>query len=196
VPVTRKSRGVPVPYRAHVNRAMLVAIALLLPLSGAAGQALSPASDTTLGRLPPNWRDDHGETLRLPALNGALIFVTMAYTSCHRICPMTMGRLVELQRDLDGRGISAEFLIVSYDPGNDDSGAWRRYRTRHGLSRENWHFLSGTPTDTERLARVLGFEFWRDGNHVMHDYRIVALGRDGVQHGIIDAAHGDWRGLQ
>ncbi|MGC2030672.1 MAG: hypothetical protein WA642_11675 [Steroidobacteraceae bacterium] len=36
---------------------------------------------------------------------------------------------------------------------------------------------------------------WRDGEHVMHDYRIVALDRDGVQRGIIDSVHGDWRNL-
>jgi len=101
----------------------------------------------------------------------------------------------ELQQALDARGLSAEFLVVSYDPANDDPLAWRRYRTRHGLFRGNWHFLSGTPADTERLARVLGFEFWRDGEHVMHDFRIVALDGDGAQRGVIDSAHGDWRSL-
>ena len=171
---------------------MLTAVAVLLFLSDAAGQAMPSASGTTLSRLPPNWRDDHGETLRLQALKGALIFVTMAYTSCHRICPMTMARLAELQRDLDARGTSAEFVIVSYDPRNDDPAAWRRYRTSHGLLRGNWHFVSGTLPDTERLASELGFEFWRDGDHVMHDYRIVALGRDGGRRGVIDGAHGDW----
>ena len=170
-------------------------IGFVLPfLSGAGGQT-APPNDTALDRLPPNWRDDRGETLRLQALHGEPIFVTMAYTACHRVCPMTMARLTELQRDLDARGVSAEFLVVSYDPANDDPLAWRQYRTRHGLFRGNWHFLSGTPADTERLARVLGFEFWRDGEHVMHDFRIVALDGDGAQRGVIDSAHGDWRSL-
>jgi protein SCO1/2 len=185
---------VAVAYRAHGPRAMPIAM-LLLYLTGAASQAMPPSGESTLNRLPSNWRDDQGETLRLQALRGTLIFVTMAYTSCHRICPMTMARLQEVQHDLDARGMSAEFLIVSYDPRNDDSGAWRRYRTRHGLLRGNWHFLNGNLRDTEQLARVLGFEFWRDGDHVMHDYRIVALGHDGVQRGVIDAAHSDWLGL-
>jgi protein SCO1/2 len=173
---------------------MLIALALPM-LSGAAGEPPTGAAATTLSRLPPSWRDDRGETLQLQALRGARIFVAMAYTSCHRICPMTIARLEELQRDLDDRGMSAEFLVVSYDPDNDDSLAWRRYRTKHGLLRNNWHFLSGTAADTERLARVLGFEFWRDGEHVMHDYRIVALDRDGAQRGIIDSIHRDWRNL-
>ena len=148
-----------------------------------------------LDALPPSWRGDHGETLSLPALKGRRIFVTMAYSSCHRICPMTMARLAEVQNDLDARHLSAEFLIVSYDPGNDDAGAWRRYRATHHLLRGNWHFLSGTPADTERLARALGFEFWRDGEHVMHDFRIVALDGDGAERGVIDSVHDDWQVL-
>ncbi len=188
------STAAPVPYRARMRCAMLIALALPL-LSGAADAPSPRATTTTLSRLPPSWRDDRGETLQLQALRGARIFVTMAYTSCHRICPMTMARLEQLQRELDDRGMSAEFLVVSYDPDNDDSLAWRRYRTRHGLLRGNWHFLSGTAADTQRLARLLGFEFWRDGEHVMHDYRIVALDRDGAQRGVIDSVDGDWRNL-
>jgi cytochrome oxidase Cu insertion factor (SCO1/SenC/PrrC family) len=169
---------------------------LALPLLSGAGALITPKDgNVSLDRLPPSWRDDHGRMLELSALHGQRIFLTMAYTSCHRICPMTIARLTELQHELDARGLSAEFLVVSYDPGNDDSGAWRRYRASHHLLRDNWHFLSGTPADTERLARVLGFEFWRDGEHVMHDYRIVALDGDGLQSGFIDSAHGDWQDL-
>lgn len=38
-------------------------------------------------------------------------------------------------------------------------------------------------------------EFWRDGEHIMHDFRIVALGRGGAQRGVIDSVRGDWRNL-
>jgi len=180
--------------RARVHFCLMLGLALPFP-SGAADPTAASAAAALLDRLPANWRDEHGATLRLSALRGQRIFVTMAYTSCHRICPMTMTRLAEVQQELDERGMSAEFVIVSYDPDNDDAAAWRRYRASHHLLRDNWHFLSGTATDTERLARVLGFEFWRDGEHVMHGFRIVALGSDGAWRGAVDSAHGDWRNL-
>ena len=194
MPITKNSTAAQASCRARAHCALWAALALPM-LSGAAGYTAAPDSNVSLNRLPPSWRDDHGGMLQLQALQGQRIFVTMAYTSCHRVCPMTLARLADLQHELDARGLSAEFLVVSYDPSNDDSGAWRRYRTSHHLLRDNWHFLSGTPADTERLAQVLGFEFWRDGEHVMHDFRIVALDGDGAQHGFIDSAHGDWQKL-
>ncbi|HEY4443572.1 MAG TPA: SCO family protein [Steroidobacteraceae bacterium] len=180
--------------RARVRCCLMLALLLPFP-SGAAGPTSPPAAVALLDRLPANWRDERGATLRLSALHGQRVFVTMAYTSCHRICPMTIMQLVRLQQELDAQGTSAEFLIVSYDPDNDDAAAWRRYRTSHHLLRDNWHFLSGTATDTERLARALGFEFWRDGDHVMHDFRIVALDSEGAWRGAVDTSHGDWRNL-
>jgi len=122
--------------RVRVHRLLLLALALAVPFPSSAGEPISPpAAAVLLDRLPPRWRDDHGEMLRLSALHGQRIFVTMAYTSCHRICPMTMTRLEQVQRELDTRGMSAEFIIVSYDPSNDDAAAWRRYRASHGLVR-------------------------------------------------------------
>ncbi len=92
---------------------------------------------------------------------------------------MTMARLQQLQREIDTRGQSAEIVIVGYDPAVDDPQAWRQYRRSRGLSRNNWHFLTGTLADTEQLARRLGFTFWKYDRHVMHDFRIVLIDERG-----------------
>jgi protein SCO1/2 len=183
--------------RGNPSRALrFLLLALALPFALGVGEPTAPpAGAALLDRLPPSWRDDHGATLQLSELRGRRVLVTMAYASCHVICPVTMTRLAQVQRELDSRGMSAEFVIVSYDPRNDDTAAWHRYRESHRLLRDNWHFLSGTPADTELLARMLGFEYWRDGEHVMHDFRIVALGSDGAPRGVLDSAHRDWRSL-
>jgi cytochrome oxidase Cu insertion factor (SCO1/SenC/PrrC family) len=191
VPKSNNSTSAPVAYRAQC--ALFAALAL--PMLAAAARTAPVDGAAPLYRLPPSWREDRGGMLELQTLRGQRIFVTMAYSSCHRVCPMTMMRLAELQHALDARNLNAEFLVVSYDPVNDDPRAWRRYRTDHHLLRDNWHFLSGTAADTERLARVLGFDFWRDGDHVMHDFRIVALDGAGAQQGVIDSAHRNWQDL-
>jgi cytochrome oxidase Cu insertion factor (SCO1/SenC/PrrC family) len=80
-----------------------------------------------------------------------------------------------MQSLLDSRGERVDFVIIGYDPDNDRPSDWRVYRADRHLNRSNWHFLSGSRTDTERLARQLGFDFWRYDEHVMHDARAVVF---------------------
>jgi protein SCO1/2 len=135
--------------------------------------------ESLLESLPQVWRDDTGQVFDLYALHGQPVVLTMAYATCHRICPMTMQRLLRLQQSFAARKIDAEFVIVGYDPETDDPAAWRRYRRTRHLTRPNWHFLVGSPQQVGRFARVLGFEFWKADDHVMHDSRVVYLDPQG-----------------
>jgi cytochrome oxidase Cu insertion factor (SCO1/SenC/PrrC family) len=166
-----------------------VAATCLLVTSLAAAAALNgvrAADSSVLSQLPQTWRDDRGREIRLAGLAGRSVVVTMAYASCRRVCPGTIAHLQRLQSEMDADGKPAEFVIVGYDPSVDDPQAWRRYRESRGLTRENWHFLTGTPASTEQLARRLGFRFWKYDRHVLHDYRIVVLD----EHGALRAEYG------
>jgi protein SCO1/2 len=135
-----------------------------------------------LESLPQVWRDDTDHSFNLSVLRGRPVVLTMAYATCHRICPMTMERLQQLQRSLDTRRIDAEFVIVGYDPENDDPATWRRYRRNRHLTRPNWHFLVGSPQQVSRFAHALAFDFWKADDHVMHDQRVLYLDPAGALH--------------
>jgi cytochrome oxidase Cu insertion factor (SCO1/SenC/PrrC family) len=93
---------------------------------------------------------------------------------------MTFHTLDLLQSRLDRDGRVAQMVVVSYDPRNDTAAAWAAFRRRRHLERPNWHFLSGDPQTTRRLARALGLgDFWSADKHVVHDFRIVLLDGDG-----------------
>jgi cytochrome oxidase Cu insertion factor (SCO1/SenC/PrrC family) len=93
---------------------------------------------------------------------------------------MTFHTLDLLQARLDRVGSAAQMIVVSYDPENDTAAAWAAFRKRRHLNRPNWHFLSGDPQTTRRLAKALGLgDFWSADRHVVHDYRIVRLDGDG-----------------
>jgi cytochrome oxidase Cu insertion factor (SCO1/SenC/PrrC family) len=93
---------------------------------------------------------------------------------------MTFHTLDLLQSRLDRDGRVAQMVVVSYDPKNDTAAAWAAFRRRRHLERPNWHFLSGDPQTTRRLARALGLgDFWSADKHVVHDFRIVLLDGDG-----------------
>jgi protein SCO1 len=135
------------------------------------------ASPTAIGlaQLPQRWLEDDGRALAFDSLAGRRVVLTMAYAGCHAICPLAISRLQQIQRRLDDRGEQAEFVVVGYDPENDRPTDWHAYRASHHLDRGNWHFLSGSRDDTERLARELGFDFWKYDEHVMHGLRALVF---------------------
>jgi cytochrome oxidase Cu insertion factor (SCO1/SenC/PrrC family) len=149
-------------------------------LAGAALHAATQQREGVLQALPQVWRNDAGGWFNVHSLGNHPVVLTMAYATCHRICPMTMQRLQWLQQSFDARGVAAEFVIVGYDPETDDAAAWRRYRRNRHLTRANWHFLVGSPQQVRCFAGVLGFEFWKADDHVMHDSRIVYLAPQGA----------------
>ncbi|MGH8268185.1 MAG: SCO family protein [Steroidobacteraceae bacterium] len=159
---------------------MLVLLTVLATLPGGAARAADAPPGTRLGELPSSWRDDRGQAFDLRSLQGQAVVLTMAYATCHRVCPLTIGHLEQLQRDFDRRGRSAQFLVIGYDPDSDDPATWHQYRQTRHLTRDNWHFLVGTRADIERVARQLGFQFWKMDQHVIHDSRIVFFDEHGV----------------
>ena len=165
-----------------LRRALRVSLAIGLCLPVLAGEcpATEGRSGVRLNGLPTGWRDDRGRPFELRSLHGHIVVLTMAYASCHRVCPLTIERLRTLQRDFDATGTDATFVIVGYDPEADDPLTWRQYRRSRRLTRENWHFLVGSRPAVAQLAHQLGFELWHYDQHVMHDARIVYFDESGV----------------
>ena len=153
-------------------------VAVLVVLGTVLAPVCARAAPDVLGALPQEWREDSGGAFDFILLRGHPVVFAMAYASCRRVCPMTLQSLNKVQQALDDRGIAAEVVIVGYDPG-DDPATWRHYRTTRHLTHPNWHFLSGREADIEHFARVLGFEYWKYDEHVMHDFRIVFVSAEG-----------------
>lgn len=164
--------------RRAAGRAWLAALATVAGVAAAATHTDLPP--VRLSDLPAMWRDDLGQTFDLHSLQGRTVVLTMAYATCHRVCPVTIRDLQQLQQDFDRRGLEAEFIVVGYDPDADDPAAWHQYRRSRHLTRDNWHFLVGTRADVQRIARQLGFEFWKMDEHVIHDSRIVRFDERGA----------------
>lgn len=174
---------------------------LTAALSVAIGSMLLAAPQMVFGETPgaawptaafAGWRDDNGQTFDLSSVGGRVAIVTMAYTHCRLVCPMVFERLQQMQQELDSRGQSAEFFVVGFAGVEADPKAWHRYRISRHLTRVNWHFLSGSETDTRRFARTFGFEYWRYDEHVMHGFQIFVFGADGTQRTQIGMEDGPW----
>ncbi len=154
----------------------------------------APAAGAHLDSLPQTWFDDQGRARSLDSLRGHRVILTMAFATCHRICPMTIDGLKRMQKALDARGERADFVVIGYDPDNDKPADWHRYRLTRHLERSNWLFLSGSTEATETLARRLGFEFWKMEDHVMHGSRALIFDDHGVQQAALGADTRLWPG--
>ena len=145
-----------------------------------AGFRLRQADGASLYTEPWTWKEDSGNTVRLSAYRGQIVFLTMAYSSCRNTCAMTFRRLQQLQARLDRDGAVGQMVVVSYDPRNDVPSVWRSFRRRRGLERANWHFLTGDPQATRSLAAALEVgDFWSADRHIVHDFRIAMLDTQG-----------------
>ena len=164
----------------------LLGLCALLVLQAALVPPARAVEATRLALLPQHWRDDQGKSMALTDLAGHRVVLTMAYADCHKICPMTIERLKQLQKQQDAQGESLDIVVVGYDPQTDDPAAWHHYRLHHKVMRPNWHFLTGSVKDTQQFANQLGFEFWKLDEHVMHDARVVAFSADGTFVGELD----------
>jgi len=162
------------------RRLLLAAPALVLPVLASPARA-NPGLDSSIGRI--QWEPNQGAgRVSFAEMLGKPVILTMSYTACRRTCSTTMLVLREIQEILDRKGREANFAIVTYDPERDSPQEWTHYRKSRGLDRASWHFLTGTPQDTRRLARFLDLEFWNYDRHVMHDFRIALFDAKGRWH--------------
>src|SRR5690242_500449 len=106
------SRTVPCGSRLRRAHTLAGAPALLWLTLSAASAAAAAATATRLAELPAAWVDDSGQSFDLRTLEGHAVVLTMAYATCHRVCPMTIRRLQQVQREYDRQGTRAEFVVI------------------------------------------------------------------------------------
>ncbi|NIP17285.1 MAG: redoxin domain-containing protein [Xanthomonadales bacterium] len=178
-----------------LNRRLLVLLACALPVAAALGQT---------GDTPAQWDEetairhsqavigeqvgDHvltrtdGSEVRLSDYAGKPLLVSMIFTSCHHVCPMTTKRLdaaVGAARDVLGYD-SFKVVTVGFDTANDSPQAMRSFARAQGVNRPNWNFLSASQETVDALAEDLGFIYYPSPRGFDHITQVSVIGRDGT----------------
>lgn len=102
---------------------IVVAAALLLPAPLIAVQPESNAMPG--GRL--DLVDHHGQHWSLKTSHGKVVILSFGYTSCPDVCPITLGIVGSVLRDLGPRADEVRALFVSLDPERDTRERLREY---------------------------------------------------------------------
>ena len=123
-----------------------------------------------------------GERIKFSDFGGKPLVLSMIYTSCYQVCPMTtryLAEVIEKARDALGPD-SFSVALVGFDSQFDTPDAMRFFTEKQSLSNEGWHFLSLDQAGVAALSEDIGFEFIPSSNgydHLIQASIIDAEGR-------------------
>ncbi len=142
--------------------------------------AAAPFSAGSIYQADGAFTDDAGQTVRLGALRGRPVVLTMFFASCGYACPLLVTDMEAIRAKLPAEVRDrAAFVLVSFDVARDTPAALAAYRRSRGLDGA-WTLLHGDDDAVRELAALLGVKYKReaDGNF-SHSNLITILNAEG-----------------
>ncbi|MGH3264618.1 MAG: SCO family protein, partial [Trebonia sp.] len=122
------------------------------------GTQLDGAMPAALMKLP--LVDSTGHATSLSAYAGKVLVLTPAMTLCQETCPLDTTEIVQTAKAVDtaGRTDAVQFVMLTVDPQRDTPHQLAAYRKLFvaQAALPNWHLLTGTPHDVNRIWNFLG----------------------------------------
>ena len=125
--------------------------------------------------------DEKGHALSLSDLRGKPLVLSMIYTSCYQICPMTtrhLAKVVDKARAALGED-SFNVAVLGFDTYNDSPQAMIQFAKKQGIDDSGWHLLSISPDTINALSKELGFEFFASPNGFDHITQATVIDAEG-----------------
>ena len=161
--------------------------------------ATAPLDDHSLFHLDATWTTHRGDEHALDAFRGRPTVLVMLYATCDTACPILIRDALRLEESLpEGTRHDAQFVMVTIDPARDAPETLAAYVQANELEAPNWHFLSGSESQTRALAALLGVQYRDAGNGmfshtnlvtVLDPEGIVAVRTEGLGQPVEPAAH-------
>jgi protein SCO1/2 len=122
-----------------------------------------------------------GKRLTLNDLRGKPLVLSMIYTSCYQICPMTtryLAKVVDKARNALGED-SFSVAIVGFDTNFDTPETMQYFANKQGISDKGWHLLSIAKEDVDALLKDIGFVYYPSSNGFDHIIQATVIDADG-----------------
>lgn len=141
-------------------------------------------SQNAIGNRLSNFRltDASGKGITLHELHGKPMVLSLIYTSCYQICPMTtrhLSTVVEKARKALGTDKFAVALL-GFDSQFDSPQAMNHFARKQGIDNAGWHLLSGDAKTVAALTKELGFMFFTSPNGFDHVVQATVIDAEGV----------------
>jgi protein SCO1 len=129
--------------------------------------------------------DEQGDRVPLRKLLDKPTILTLNYYRCSGLCtPLLNGVAEMLSRTDQTPGKDFRVLTVSFDPSDTAELAGRKKanyikQLGPGFPADAWHFMTGDPVTTKRLADSVGFRFAKRGDDYVHAGAVMVLSNTG-----------------
>ena len=141
-------------------------------------------SQAAIGNRLSNFRltDASGKGLTLHDLHGKPLVLSLIYTSCYQICPMTtrhLASVVEKARKTLGHD-KFSVALLGFDSQFDSPQAMKHFAMKQGIEDADWTLLSAGDKTIAALTKELGFLFFTSPNGFDHVVQATIIDGDGV----------------
>jgi protein SCO1/2 len=122
-----------------------------------------------------------GEALSVGNFRGKPLVLSLIYTSCYAICPITtqhLAKVVEKARDALGTG-SFSVAVLGFDARFDSPQAMQQFARKQGVDDAQWHVLSAGENTINALTEQLGFKYFSSPNGFDHIVQASIIDADG-----------------
>lgn len=172
---------------------LLIATVLLIPVTASAETSAPDAYDRDLavassqaavGTAIGDYQfvDRLNRVVNIRDLRGKPLVISMIFTSCHHVCPMTtkhIDKATRAAREVLGQD-SFEILTIGFDTAHDTPDAMRAFAREQGIYATGWRFLSGSGDTVKALSQDLGFNFFASPRGFDHLNQVTVVDRHGV----------------
>lgn len=142
-------------------------------------KASQDAIDTTPSDYPLT--DHTGRMLKLSDFRGKPLVLSLVYTSCFHICPMTtrnLHKVVRKAQEALGKE-SFSVAVLGFDAQHDSPREMGFYAKKQGIEDAGWSLLSADPDTINALTKELGFVFFSSPNGFDHVVQATVIDADG-----------------
>lgn len=125
--------------------------------------------------------DQNGAPLSFASYRGQPLIVSLVYTACASVCPVTTQRLIDAvdeARNVIG-GDRFAVLTVGFDARNDTPARMRQFASQQGISEENWKVASADAATILALLHDLGFSYASIAGGFDHITQTTVIDREG-----------------
>lgn len=147
-----------------------------------AATAKTQTRQLAVGEKAPDFSliDQDNRPVALSTFAGKVVAINFIYTRCPLpdYCFRLSNNFGRLQKRFAGDS-RLVLLTVTFDPVHDRPEELARYARIWKADPRQWHFLTGTPADIQRVCAYFGVGYWPDDGIFTHSLHTAILDRDG-----------------